>query len=90
VSSGVGLAFLASAKTVGREHLAVPYREDWQPLRDEGFASYATRVSRPYRDAVGGHFSPSRTTLTERAPGYGRRAYAWVRRRGRRPAVTGD
>ena len=89
VSSGVGLAFLASAKTVGREHLAVPYREDWQPLRDEGFAAYATRVSRPYRSAIGGHFSPSRQTLTERAPGYGRRAIDWVRRRGR-PSVTAE
>ena len=90
VSSGVGLAFLASAKTVGRDHLAVPYREDWQPLRDEGFASYATRVSRPYRSAIGGHFNPSRQTLTERAPGYGRRALAWLRWRGRRPAGTED
>ena len=90
VSSGVGLAFIASAKTVGRDHVAVPYHEDWQPLRDEGFAAYANRVSRPYRAALGGHFSPSRQTLTERAAAYGRRAVAWLRRRGHSPATAAD
>ena len=90
VSSGVGLAFLASAKTVGRVHLAVPYHEDWQPLRNEGFAAYSTRVSRPYRAAVGGHFRPSRETLTERVVGYGRRTVSWLRRHGRRSATAGD
>ena len=44
VSAGVGLAFLASARNVAREHLAVPYAEDWRPLRHEGFAAYARRV----------------------------------------------
>lgn len=66
VSSGIGLAFLTSAQHVGREHVWVPYREDWQPLRQEGFAAYARRVARPYRDAVEGHFDESKTTLTER------------------------
>ena len=47
VSSGVGLAFLLSARKVGREHLVVPYAEDWQPLRREGFADYARRVAAP-------------------------------------------
>lgn len=84
VSSGVGLAFLASARHVGRDHLAAPYREDWQPLRNEGFAAYAARIARPYRTAIGGHFRPSRQTFTERAPGYGRRAATWVRRRRRK------
>ena len=37
VSSGVGLAFLTSARNVGRVHLVVPYVEDWEPLRREGF-----------------------------------------------------
>jgi hypothetical protein len=66
VSSGVGLAFLLSARTVGREHLVVPYAEDWQPLRREGFADYSRRVAAPYRRAVEGHFDPSRETHTER------------------------
>jgi hypothetical protein len=66
VSTGVGLAFLTSAGKVGREHLVVPYAEDWEPLRREGFADYASRVSRPYRDAVGGHFDLERETHTER------------------------
>lgn len=81
VSSGVGLAFIASARSVGRTHLTVPYREDWQPLRDEGFAAYAARVSRPYREAVALHFDPSKRTFTERVPGFVRRARDRVSRR---------
>jgi len=69
VSSGVGLAFLTSARSVGREHLVVPYVEDWEPLRREGFGDYARRVSTPYRNAVTGHFDPARDTHTERALG---------------------
>ena len=67
VSSGMGLAFLLSARHVGREHLVVPYREDWKPLREEGFAAYAGRTSEPYRVAITGHFDPERKTWTERA-----------------------
>jgi hypothetical protein len=66
VSSGIGLAFVNSAQHVGREHVWVPYREDWQPLREEGFAAYARRVAQPYRDAVEGHFDAAKPTLTER------------------------
>jgi hypothetical protein len=67
VSSGMGLAFLLSARHVGREHLVAPYREDWAPLREEGFAAYARRVAAPYRDAMSGHFDPEQETWTERA-----------------------
>ena len=67
VSSGMGLAFALSARNVGRDHIVVPYREDWRPLRDEGFAAYARRVSAPYREAVAGHFDPDRQSWTERA-----------------------
>ena len=73
VSSGVGLAFLMSARSVGREHLVVPYVEDWEPLRREGFGDYARRVAAPYREAVTGHFDPARETHTERALGRLRR-----------------
>jgi hypothetical protein len=66
VSSGVGLAFLLSARNVSRTHLVAPYREDWQPLREEGFAAYATRVGRPYAEAVAGHLHPNRASYTER------------------------
>ncbi|MGN6799734.1 MAG: hypothetical protein ACTHKS_16450 [Gaiellaceae bacterium] len=66
VSSGIGLAFLNSAQHVGRDHVWAPYREDWRPLRQEGFGAYARRVARPYRAAVEGHFDESQTTLTER------------------------
>jgi hypothetical protein len=66
VSVGIGLAFLLSARNVGREHLAAPYREDWRPLRNEGFAAYARRVAGPYRQAVAGHLDPERASLTER------------------------
>jgi hypothetical protein len=69
VSSGIGLAFLLSARSVGREHLVVPYVEDWEPLRREGFGDYARRVSTPYRKAVTEHFDPARETHTERALG---------------------
>lgn len=66
VSAGMGLAFLLSARNVGREHLVAPYREDWKPLREEGFAAYARRISLPYRTAVVDHFDPERETWTER------------------------
>ena len=65
VSSGIGLAFLLSARNVSRTHLVAPYREDWQPVRDEGFAAYARRIGRPYATAVSGHFDPDRETYTE-------------------------
>jgi hypothetical protein len=66
VGSGMALAFALSARSVGRDHVAVPYREDWSPLRDEGFAAYARRIAEPYRLAVASHFDPERATLTER------------------------
>ena len=66
VSAGMGLAFLLSARNVGREHLLTPYREDLEPLRKEGFAAYARRVGGPYREALAGHFDPERATWTER------------------------
>jgi hypothetical protein len=66
VSTGIGFAFLLSARSLSREHLAVPYRQDWRPLRDEGFGAYARRVGRPYARAVESHFDPSRKTWTER------------------------
>ena len=67
VSTGVGLAFLLSARNVGQEHVVVPYREDWQPLRREGFAAYARRTARPYGAAIAGHFDADRRTWTDRA-----------------------
>jgi len=67
VSAGIGLAFLISARTVGRVHIVVPQPEDWEPLRTEGFAAYARRVARPYGEAMAGHFDAERPTWTERA-----------------------
>jgi hypothetical protein len=67
VSQGIGMAFLTSARKVSSKHVAAPYREDWQPVREEGFAAYALRVSRPYGEAAASHFSPERETFTERA-----------------------
>jgi hypothetical protein len=69
VSTGVGLAFLTSARNVGSEHVVAPYREDWKPMRREGFGSYARRVARPYADAAVGHFDRRRPTWTERLIG---------------------
>jgi hypothetical protein len=66
VSVGIGLAFFNSARSVGRQHVLDPYREDLQPIGAEGFASYARRVSRPYAQAVARHFDAERRTLTER------------------------
>ena len=80
VSSGVGLAFLTSARNVGREHLVAPYREDWKPMRDEGFGAYAARVAGPYRSAISGHFDSERKTWTE--TGGSRLRNWWTRRRG--------
>ncbi len=84
VSTGVGFAFVLSARNVTRDQLVVPYREDWQPLRSEGFGAYAGRISGPYRAAVSGHFSGDTVTLTERIPGLVRRAPGAVWRRLRR------
>ena len=75
VSSGVGLAFLMSAKKVTRTHLVTPYGEDWRPVREEGFGAYAARVSGPYREAVSGHFDPGKRTLTERTLHWARRPH---------------
>ena len=69
VSQGAGLAFLLSARSVGREHLVTPYREDWRPLRNEGFAAYARRIAGPYREAVAGHLDGERPSVTERLLG---------------------
>ena len=66
VSTGIGLAFLQSARHVGRRHVLEPYGEDLQPVRDEGFGAYAARVSRPYAEAVRRHFDPGASSLTER------------------------
>jgi hypothetical protein len=90
VSQGIGLAFLLSARSVSREHLVVPYREDWQPLRDEGFAAYAARVSKPYRRAVEGHFDPTRETWTERGLARVTAAARRARERRRRPRSGRD
>ncbi len=69
VSVGMGLAFFNAARSVGRQHVLDPYREDLRPVRDEGFGAYARRVGRPYGEAVARHFDPSRMSLTERGLG---------------------
>ena len=69
VSLGMGIAFFNSARKVGRQHVLDPYSEDLKPVRDEGFATYARRVGKPYAQAVTRHFDPSRQTLTERGLG---------------------
>ena len=60
------MAFVTSARTISDRHVKVPYREDWEPLHDEGFAAYARRVSRPYGEAAASHFDPERRSYTER------------------------
>ena len=66
VSVGMGIAFFNSARKVGRQHVLDPYTDDLRPIRDEGFAAYAWRVSKPYAQAVGRHFDPRQPSLTER------------------------
>jgi hypothetical protein len=66
VSSGVGLAFLNAAQKVSAAHIVVPYREDWKPVREEGFAAYSRRVSEPYRRAIARHFAAEQLSRTER------------------------
>ena len=60
------IRWVVSARSVGKQHVAVPYGEDWQPLRDEGFAAYLRRVSGPYSRAVGDRLDPAQASLTER------------------------
>jgi hypothetical protein len=69
VSAGIGLAFLTSAKEVGREYIAAPYGEDWQPVRHEGFGAYARRIAGPYQRAARVHFDAEHPTYTERVLG---------------------
>ena len=69
VSVGLGLAFFNSARHVGRQHLLDPYREDLRPVRDEGLAAYARRVSKPYAEAVARHFDTEQASFTERGLG---------------------
>ena len=66
VSTGVGLAFVNAAGKVSSAHVAAPYREDWRPVRDEGFAAYARRVALPYRRAVARHLDTHAPSRTER------------------------
>jgi hypothetical protein len=66
VSVGMGVAFLLSAKKIAGRDVVVPYREDWAPLRHEGFVDYARRVGAPYARAATGHFDPGRPSWTER------------------------
>jgi hypothetical protein len=65
VSSGIGLAFLTSARKVSGAHVVAPYREDWKPVRDEGFAAYARRVAAPYGRAMSRHLDARRPSRTE-------------------------
>ncbi len=81
VSSGIGLAFLTSARNVGRQHLVTPYREDWAPLAREGFGAYAARISKPHREALVGHFSPSKRTYTDDLPRLAGQVGGWLGRR---------
>jgi hypothetical protein len=78
VSTGIGMAFLIAARRVSAAHITAPYREDWQPVRDEGFAAYARRVSEPYRRAVAGHVDTDKPSRTERVL---HRISGWRRRR---------
>jgi hypothetical protein len=66
VSQGIGMAFLLSARAISHDHVVVPYREDWRPLRDEGFAAYARRVIGPYKRALEAHLDLDRPSWTER------------------------
>lgn len=65
VSLGIGIAFFNSARSVGRQHVLDPYKEDLKPLRDEGFGAYARRVARPYAAAVERHLDAERPSRTE-------------------------
>ena len=67
VSTQIGLAVALSARNIGREHVVTPYREDWEPLLEEGLAAYSRRVARPYRDAVAGHLDAEHVSWTDRA-----------------------
>ncbi|MFN0154289.1 MAG: hypothetical protein ACKVUT_07905 [Gaiella sp.] len=66
-SAGVGLAFFNAARHVGRQHVLDPYAEDLAPLREEGFATYARRVAKPYADAISRNLDPGTATLTGRS-----------------------
>ena len=62
------MAFVTSARKISDRHVKVPYREDWEPLRGEGFAAYARRVSRPYGEAAASHFDPETQELHGTSP----------------------
>ncbi len=79
VSTGIGLAFVTSARNLGRDHVVAPYAEDWQPLRREGFGAYAERISGPYRAAVSGHFEPEKHSFTERGAAWANNRWRKIR-----------
>ena len=66
VSVGMGMAFLLSAKTVTSTHLAIPYREDWAPLRRRGSPPTPAEWGLPTPGRSRGHFDPKRPSWTER------------------------
>ena len=67
VSSGMALAFVLSAREVGRAHVLEPYREDLRPLRDEDSPPTRAGGRRPYwkRSQT---LRSGQAHLTERAP----------------------
>jgi hypothetical protein len=78
VSSGIGLAFLNADRKISDQHIMAPYREDWKPVRDEGFAAYARRIKEPYSRAIARHLAEEHPSRTERLL---QRFAAWQERR---------
>jgi hypothetical protein len=66
VSSVIAAGALRAGVEMGRVHIFDYYQDALRIIATEGLPAYAQRVTRPYLAVARGHFSPERTTHTER------------------------
>jgi hypothetical protein len=79
VSSAVALGAMHAGIQVGNTYLFEYYRQALRSIREEGFATYLQRVSRPYAEATARHLDPREPTYT------GRLVDRWRQRTGAPP-----
>jgi hypothetical protein len=64
VSSALAAGAVQASAQVGNTYLFEYYRQALHTIREEGFATYLKRVSRPYTEAAARHFDPQHPTYT--------------------------
>ena len=66
ISSMIGAGAARAGMKLGQTYLFDYYNEALRAIAAEGLTVYAQRTSRPYINAIIGHFSPARRTYSER------------------------